>query len=251
MGAVRDRIRTARRRDDADEPGHDVHLIVVTKYFPASDVAALVELGVTDIGENKDQEAAPKAAETSGPDPLDPAEGLRWHFIGQLQSNKAKSVVRYAHAVHAVDRPSLIKALSKAMTTEQQRRADDGQGPRPALRCFIQVNLDAERASGDTGSPATGSRGGADPHDVEDLADRVAAADELELAGVMAVAPLDGDPAEAFARLRQVSASLRARHPRATAISAGMSHDLEEAVQHGATHLRVGSDVLGARPAVR
>ncbi|GAB3539928.1 YggS family pyridoxal phosphate-dependent enzyme [Arthrobacter tecti] len=206
-------------------------LIVVTKFFPASDVGLLTSLGVKDVGENRDQEAAAKAAEA------DPR--LRWHFIGQLQTNKARSVVAYAHSVHSVDRISLVNALEKAVAKEQERRAETGKPARIPLECYVQVNL---------ADNPTGGRGGAVPSEVPELADRIDDAGHLRLAGVMAVAPLGADPRGAFERLAAISADVVARHPEARAISAGMSGDLEHAIAAGATHLRVGSDVLGARP---
>lgn len=243
-------------------------LIVVTKFFPAADVLRLHRLGVRDVGENRDQEAAAKAAEVTellragtaapgspgapaGPaddpasepadDPAaDPASGpaaneevLHWHFIGQLQSNKARSVTGYADHLHSVDRSSLLKALIKVAPSAEE----------PPLTCLIQVDLRDP-------VPADG-RGGADPALILELADRIAAAPGLALGGLMAVAPLDEPAAPAFRRLRELSAQLRERHPGADMISAGMSGDLEEAVAHGATHLRVGRDVLGARPLQR
>jgi len=203
-------------------------LIVVTKFHPAADIRRLAALGVTDVGENRDQEAAAKAEALA--DLL-----LRWHFVGQLQSKKAKSVVRYAHAVHSVDRPQLVDGLARAIAAEQER---SGRGP---LSCFIQVSLDKDAGL---------HRGGAAPADVGLLADRLAAAEGLILAGVMAVAPLGREPEEAFAKLAAISDGLTADHPGATAISAGMSQDLEAAIKYGATHLRIGSDILGSRPPV-
>ncbi|EMY36187.1 hypothetical protein D477_000415 [Arthrobacter crystallopoietes BAB-32] len=240
LAQVRQRIAAAA----AGRPLPAPELIVVTKYFPASDVAALAGLGVADVGENRDQEASAKAAELEA-DPA--AAGLRWHFIGQLQSNKAKSVVRYAHSVHSVDRLSLVKALSKAMAAEQERRAADGAGPRPDLQVLIQVDLENRPEHGEAGGSR---RGGAAPVEIGRLADAVAEAPGLELGGLMAVAPLGADPAEAFARLMEYSAQLRRAYPHAAIVSAGMSQDLEAAVAAGATHLRVGSDVLGPRPRV-
>lgn len=249
---VRARIAAAMKLRPAGAP--EPTLIVVTKFHPASDVRLLAALGVRDVGENRDQEAAAKAAEVgSGTD-------LRWHFIGQLQTNKARSVVEYAQSVHSVDRPALARALSKAMVAEQERTG------RSDLDCFVQVNLDpagpgAEGPASEVpGSPGRGSggdarskagRGGVSPADVVELAALINASPGLRLAGVMAVAPLGGDADAAFARLAEVSAQLAADFPNATGISAGMSGDLEEAIAHGATHLRVGSDVLGARPALR
>lgn len=238
LEAVHERIRTATAAAGrADEP----RLVVVTKFFPATDVRLLHGLGVREVGENRDQEASAKAADLAD-------LALDWHFIGQLQANKAKSVVRYARAVHSLDRGSLAHALGKAMRRENERLAEGGAEPRPDLEVLIQVDLrDAAVAAGDANGPA---RGGAVPGDVRQLADQIAATDGLELRGVMAVAPLGEDPAPAFEHLARISAEVRSGHPRATWISAGMSHDLEQAVAAGATHLRVGSDVLGPRPPV-
>jgi pyridoxal phosphate enzyme (YggS family) len=199
----------------------DITMIAVTKTFPASDVRLLAELGVPDIGENRDQEAAPKVADCAD-------LALTWHFVGQLQTNKARSVATYADVVHSVDRPRLVTALSAAAL-----RA--GRTP----RCLVQVALDDDSA-----------RAGTRPSDVPALAARIAAADALELGGVMAVAPLGADPAAAFAVLAGVAAALRAEHPGATVISAGMSGDLEQAIAHGATHVRVGTALLGGRRAI-
>ncbi|MCU1548140.1 MAG: YggS family pyridoxal phosphate-dependent enzyme [Arthrobacter sp.] len=227
LAAVRQRIDGAVAA--AGRPGNPPRLIVVTKFHPVQDLRRLASLGITDLGENRDQEASDKAAQL---DDLD----LRWHFIGQLQSNKAKSVVKYAHAVHSVDRPQLAAALAKAMATEHERT---GRAP---LECFIQVSLedDADR-----------HRGGARPADVPVLAEQLARSEGLRLAGVMAVAPLGADPAVAFEHLAAISARLAERYPGATGISAGMSQDLEAAIRCGATHLRIGSDILGHRPALR
>jgi pyridoxal phosphate enzyme (YggS family) len=227
LAAVRQRIAAAAAA--AGRQDHPPRLIVVTKFHPAQDVRRLASLGISDVGENRDQEASDKAAQ------LHDAE-LRWHFIGQLQSNKAKSVVKYAHSVHSVDRPQLATALAKAMAAEQERA---GRAP---LECFIQVSLDED---------ADRHRGGALPAEVPALAEQLAGAEGLRLAGVMAVAPLKADPAAAFERLAALSARLAAQYPDATGISAGMSQDLEAAIRCGATHLRIGSDILGPRPALR
>jgi pyridoxal phosphate enzyme (YggS family) len=204
------------------DPG-EVTLIVVTKTFPASDVRLLHSLGVRDVGENRHPEAADKAADCADVD-------LRWHYVGQLQTNKAKAVAGYADVVHSIDRARLVDKLA---------RSRNGQ----PLDCLIQVSLD------DPGT--SGGRGGAERDDVADLAGRVAAHDMLRLRGVMAVAPLDADPDQAFARLRTISDDLCAQWPQASWISAGMSGDLEAAVRHGATHVRVGSAILGTRPPAR
>jgi PLP dependent protein len=200
----------------------EVTIVVVTKTFPASDIRLLARLGVEDIGESRDQEAARKAADCAG-------LGLTWHFVGQLQTNKARSVARYASVVHSVDRARLVDSLAAAATASGRQ-----------LGCLVQVSLDSEN------SPAI--RGGATPAEVPALADRIAAAAPLRLLGVMALAPLEADPAAAFVRLAQVAASVRDRHPTANWISAGMSADLEAAVAAGATHLRVGTAILGQRP---
>lgn len=231
LAAVRERIRAA-----AELYGRDVpELIVVTKFHPAADVALLAGLGVGDFGENRDQEAAAKAAAVGDP-------ALRWHFIGQLQSNKARSVASYAHSVHSVDRDALARALSRAVSARQE--ASGG----PPLRCYVQVNLDPAAAVG--GGHGGAGRGGAVPAEVEPLAGLIASLPGLELAGVMAVAPLGEDPDPAFDRLAALSAAMVRSFPQARAISAGMSQDLEQAIRAGATHLRVGSDVLGSRPAI-
>jgi PLP dependent protein len=234
LSQLRERLDAVRQRIDgavaaAGRQDAPPQLIVVTKFHPAGDVRRLASLGVTDVGENRDQEAADKAA---GLGDLE----LRWHFIGQLQTNKAKSVVKYASAVHSVDRPQLATALAKAMAAEHGRT---GRGP---LDCYIQVSLDDD---------ADGNRGGALPGDVPVLAERLATSDGLRLAGVMAVAPLGADPVRAFEKLAGISARLRASYPDAAGVSAGMSQDLEAAIRFGATHLRIGSDILGPRPALR
>ena len=196
-------------------------LIVVTKTYPASDVRLLAGLGVREVGESRDQESAPKAAECADLD-------LDWHFIGRLQTNKARSVARYARAVHSVDRSSLVSALDRAAT----------EAGRP-VECFVQVSLDGDTARG--GVPADG---------VSEIADSIADSSGLILSGVMAVAPMRTNPDAAFAMLWEVSQQVRDDHPKAVGISAGMSGDLTEALRHGATHLRVGSAVLGHRPAL-
>jgi pyridoxal phosphate enzyme (YggS family) len=195
----------------------EVTLVAVTKTWPASDAALLRDLGVRDLGENREKEAAAKAREVTG---------VSWHFVGQLQSNKAAAVAAFAHVVHAVDREHLVDALAAGA-----RRAGR------VVDALVQVSLD--------GDP---HRGGAAIDRVPLLADRVAAADGLRLAGVMAVAPLGLEPAAAFARLADVAALVRAVHPSATAVSAGMSGDLEAAIAAGATHVRVGTAILGSRP---
>jgi pyridoxal phosphate enzyme (YggS family) len=225
LAAVRERISAATLAAGRSE---EPQLIVVSKFHPAADVARLAALGVTDVGENRDQEAAAKSAELAG-------LAMRWHFIGQLQSNKAKSVAKYAFSVQSMDRPQLAEALAKAVARQQ---AESG---RPDLDCYIQVSLEDD---------AGAHRGGAAPADVERLAESIATATGLHLAGVMAVAPLGAPPEEAFEKLAVISMDLRRLHTDAVGISAGMSQDLEAAVRFGATHLRIGSDILGSRPPV-
>jgi pyridoxal phosphate enzyme (YggS family) len=188
-------------------------------------VVSLWGLGVTDVGENRDQEASAKVAAL----PPQARAGLRVHFIGQLQTNKAASAAAYADVVHSVDRARLATALDHGAERVGRR-----------LGALVQVSLD--RPDG------RGGRAGVAPADVPALADLVAAQPSLDLLGVMAVAPLGADPAAAFAQLASVADRLRSDHPGAGWISAGMSADLEAALAHGATHLRVGSAILGSRP---
>ncbi|WP_328772280.1 YggS family pyridoxal phosphate-dependent enzyme [Streptomyces sp. NBC_00286] len=205
----------------------EVTLIVVTKTYPASDVRILSELGVRHVAENRDQDAAPKAAECSD-------LPLTWHFVGQLQTNKVRSVVGYAGIVQSIDRSRLVTALSKeAVRTGRE------------VGCLIQVALDADESG-------RGARGGVGPDGVEELGELVAGAPGLRLDGLMTVAPLTGPYAgreqAAFERLMDLSTDLRRAHPAANMVSAGMSSDLEQAVAAGATHVRVGTAVLGVRP---
>ncbi|WP_153392512.1 YggS family pyridoxal phosphate-dependent enzyme [Ornithinicoccus halotolerans] len=231
---VNDRIERA--AGDAGRDPAELTLVVITKYFPASDVALLAELGVGHVGENKDQEAATKVAE------LDPAvrDALTVHFVGQLQTNKARSVARYADVVHSVDRPRLARALDKAVANAVQagERAGD-------LNLLLQIDLEQKERAG---------RGGVLPEDLPALVESVTAAERLRLRGVMAVAPpaLDADGTRAaFDRLMECSRQVREEVPDAGWVSAGMSGDLELAVAAGATHLRVGSAILGSRPTSR
>jgi pyridoxal phosphate enzyme (YggS family) len=216
LAEVRDRI--AKACEAAERDVSELTLIAVTKTKPASDVRLLSELGVRDIGENRDTEAAPKAAECADLD-------LTWHFVGQLQTNKCASVARYASVVHSVDRPRLISALGKAA-----RRAGR------VIEGLVEVSLD--------GDP---DRGGALAEQVPALAEALAAEEGLVLGGVMAIAPLSMPPADAFARLMVSAAAVREIRPAATVVSAGMSGDLEAAVEAGATHLRIGTALLGDR----
>lgn len=219
LQAVRSRIEVA-----CAEAGREpATLIVVTKFFGADDVRRLAQLGVADVGENRDQEASAKHAECSQLD-------LTWHFIGQLQTNKAKSVVRYADLIHTVDRPSLATSLDHAAGRLEK-----------VQEVLIQVNLDPQ---------VRPERGGVAPDELRALVDQVQQASSLRLRGVMGVGPLGEDPAPAFARLAEAAADVRRAQPDADIISAGMSSDLEVAVAYGATHLRIGTAVMGSRPTV-
>ena len=211
---MQDSVAAAARAASRDPAG--ITIIVVTKFHPASLVRELAELGVRDVGENRAQEAKAKASDVDD-------SRLRWHFIGQLQTNKARLVRGFASAVHSLDRPSLVDALSS-----------EAGG---VLDCFLQLSLSDEPG-----------RGGVSPAELLPLAERVLAAPGLRLRGVMAVAPLDQEPSRAFARVREASERLRALAPEASAISAGMSGDFAAAIAEGATHLRIGTAITGKRP---
>jgi PLP dependent protein len=226
LAAVRSQIAAAcagAGRDPAE-----ITLIAITKTFPVSDILLLSELGVGDIGENRDAEAGPKAAACAAAGVV-----VRWHFVGQLQVNKVRRVASYADMVHSVDRVRLAAALGR-------RASISGR----VISCLVQVSLDdPDRAAG---------RGGADPGEVLAVATAIEAEPSLRLGGVMGVAPL-GEPARpAYARLRELAETVRAGHPDARVISAGMSADMADAIAEGATHVRIGTALLGGRrPFVR
>lgn len=220
MSALEERLRAVQAdvADAASAAGRDaadVTTIVVTKFQPVSLIRELAALGVRDIGENRHQEAQAKAAELAD-------LGLHWHFVGQLQSKKARQVRAYASAIHSIDRESLVDAL----------RSDEA-----SVDCFVQVNL--------TDDPG---RGGVAPAGLEPLVEKVLAAPGLSLIGLMAVAPL-GEPARpTFARVREMSDRVRKLAPHARFLSMGMSHDYRDAILEGATHLRIGTAITGNRP---
>ena len=218
------RRRIAEAASAAGRDTDDVTLVVVTKFFPASDVRLLAELGVTHVGENRHPEARNKLAECSD-------LGLRWHFIGGLQSNKAAVVGSYADVVESVDRVKLVNALDRG-AHEGSREVD----------VLLQVSLDP---------PGREGRAGADADDLAALADAVDGSGMLRLRGLMAVAPLEEDPRAAFARLAEVHRGFVSERPEAPWLSAGMSNDFEAAIGAGATHVRVGSAILGARPSIK
>ena len=216
LAATRERIAAAAAAAGRDPA--EITLVAVTKTWPPSDVRLLSELGVSDVGENRDQDAAPKHAACAD-------LPLRWHFIGQVQRNKTASITSYADVVHSVDRAVLVEALDHHAGQHARR-----------ITALVQVALD----------DATG-RGGVRVDQVAEVAAAVAASDWLTLGGVMAVAPLGADPDTAFARLAAVARQVRAAHPGASLVSAGMSGDLDAAIRHGATHVRVGTALLGHR----
>ncbi|WP_298860950.1 YggS family pyridoxal phosphate-dependent enzyme [uncultured Microbacterium sp.] len=217
LSAIDERIAEAARRFGRD-PG-EITRIVVTKFHPAQLVRDLHALGVREVGENRQQELTAKRAA------LGDVQDMRWHFIGQAQTNKAAAIRRASDVVHSVDRVRLADALHRA--------ADDDR----VLDVLVQVNLTDDA-----------DRGGSTTADAETLAEHVLSLDTLRLRGVMAVAPLDEDPSSAFARLRAVADRIRLLAPEATWISAGMTNDFVQAVEAGATHLRIGSAITGPRP---
>ena len=221
LSRVHERIAEACARAGRDPD--EVTLTVVTKFFPASDVRLLAELGVRHVGENRHQEAEVKVAECAD-------LGLTWHFVGVLQSNKAASVAAYVDVVESVDRPKLLHGLSQGAHLRDR-----------TVDCLVQVSLDSDQGAGS-------DRAGVAPADAPALAERIAATEGLRLRGLMGVAPLGADPVPAFAKLAGVAEQVRLVDPAATWISAGMSVDLEAAVESGATHVRIGSAVLGRRP---
>lgn len=231
LAAMRTRIAAACAAAGRDPA--KITLIAVTKTYPASDVLALADLGLTDFGENRDQEASRKAAEVAAA-----RQPVTWHFIGQLQTNKAHSVARYADFVHSVDRIRLVRALGTAARAVGRD-----------LTCLVQVSLDPA----DSGTPALAAasagqaRGGVPPAMLAEVAAAIEAEQGLTLGGLMAVAPPGADPGAAFAPLRQLSDVIRSASASATLISAGMSGDLEAAIERGATHLRIGTALLGDR----
>jgi len=221
LRAVRARIAAACA--DAGRDPAEITLIAVSKGVPAARVAEMLVLGVADIGENKAQEAAAKAAELSAMQVPAP----RWHFIGQLQRNKARTVAEFTSMVHSVDRLALITALDRVCA---QRR--------DPLDVLVQLDLDPHP------DPA---RGGARPEDLPAMAESILKLQHLRLRGVMTLAPPGADARTSFDRLVGYSELLQAIQPSAHVVSAGMSGDLEAAISAGATHVRVGTALFGAR----
>lgn len=212
--------RIERAAKAADRHPKDVNLVVVTKNHPASMVLELIDLGARDFGENRDQEAAPKAAQVAA----DCSIEYRWHFVGQLQSNKAKSALSYSTVLHSLDRPSLLEAINKLELAK------------PA-EAFIQLNLTEDS-----------NRGGIQLQQLDGFAEQVLASRNLKLIGVMGVAALDRDPRFDFETIARASSQLQLLAPEARSISAGMSHDFEQAIELGSTHVRIGTAITGNRP---
>jgi pyridoxal phosphate enzyme (YggS family) len=220
LAAVRDGIADAART--AGRPVSDITTVVVTKFQPVSLLRELLELGVRDFGESRHQEAQVKAAELAG-------NGITWHFVGQVQSKKAKAIRTYASVLHSVDRESLVTALGAPVGASEAGTAAD---------CFVQVNL--------TDDP---SRGGVSISNLAPLVERVLATPELRLLGLMAVAPLGAEPRRSFALVAELGAQMQAIAPDARSLSMGMSQDYAAAIAEGATHLRIGTAITGNRPA--
>jgi len=227
LAALRERI--ARACVAAGREPDSVELLAVTKTVPASDVAVLLDLGLTAFGENRVQEAEKKVVEVAE---LRPDARPRWHLVGTLQRNKAKSVVRWADRVESVDSTRLADALDTAA-----RRQQETGGRTDRLPILLQYSVD--------GDPL---RGGVPREGLLPLAEHVSTCAGLHLAGLMAVAPLGADPDVAFADVAAAAAELRERFPQATVLSAGMTGDLEAAIRHGSDVVRVGTALVGERP---
>lgn len=212
-----------------------VHLIVVTKTFPISDVEILRELGCSEFGENRDQEGKLKA----------PAVSAKWHFQGQLQSNKLRSICSWADVIQTVDSLRYVDLISRALT----RISEEGNFGKDSLEIFIQVSLDSELDSRIDSrlDSIESARQGADPREINQIADAILATKNLKLQGLMAVAPLGEAPDSAFLRLSKIHSDFKANYPNSPYLSAGMSGDFQSAISHGATHVRIGSQILGSR----
>jgi pyridoxal phosphate enzyme (YggS family) len=230
LSALRSRLAAAAK--SAGRKLDEIQLLPITKFFPATDVAILSRLGCVDFGESRDQEAAGKVVEVDRL--LDGSARPHWHMVGKIQRNKARSLAGWAHTAHSVSSTRVVDALDRAVGGA----LDEGRRTRP-LRVYVQISLD-----GDV------SRGGVDVADtaaVDEVCARVEAAESLELVGLMGIPPLDWDPDRAFARLQSEHQRVRRAHPDAAGLSAGMSNDLETAVKHGSTCVRVGTALLGPR----
>jgi PLP dependent protein len=230
LALVRERL--DRAAEAAGRNSDEIELLPITKFFPASDVLILSRLGCSEFGESREQEAAAKAAECNS---VDPAPLIRWHMVGRIQRNKARSIANWAYAAHSVDSAKLVTALDRASA----RALDEGERPEP-LRVYIQISLDGdvERGGVDIGRPDL----------VDELCGQVQSAQALEFVGLMGIPPLGSNPDEAFGRLQAEQQRVQEAYQQRLGLSAGMSSDLEAAVEHGSTCVRVGTALLGQRP---
>ena len=238
LAALRSRLSAA--AEAAGRKLDEIQLLPITKFFPATDVAILSRLGCADFGESRDQEAVEKSAQVArlldGPEGVGATPARRhWHMVGRIQRNKARSLAGWAHTAHSVSSSRVVAALDRAVAGA----LSEGRRGHP-LRVYVQISLD-----GDV------SRGGVDVSDtgaVDEICAQVDAAESLDLVGLMGIPPLDWDPDRAFALLQSEHQRIRQAHPAAVGLSAGMSNDVEIAVKHGSTCVRVGTALLGQRP---
>lgn len=233
LGALNSRIAAA--AESVNRDAAEIELLPITKFHPASDIAILWRLGCRHFGESREQEASSKIVEFRELTGLADLDGIQWHMVGQIQSNKAKAVAAWADTVHSVSTAKVVAALDRACV----RALDDGRRA-DRLHVFVQISLDGDCA-----------RGGVDIGDsgaVDAICSAVAESPGLQLAGLMAVPPLNVEPEQAFSSLAAEHRRVMRDHPTATGLSAGMSGDLEMAVRHGSTCLRVGTALLGERP---
>jgi len=230
LAAVQERLAGAAQAAGRDVA--DIELLPVTKFFPVSDVVVLHRLGCQAFGESRDQEAAQKVEKIRG---LPGCDAIRWHMVGRIQRNKARSVAEWAYAAHSVDNPKVIAALDRAAANAlgHGRRAEP-------LRVYLQISLDGDEARGGVDVEATGR--------IDELCAAIDDAHGLLFVGLMAIPPLGADPGASFARLQKEQQRVQHRYPYRLELSAGMSGDLEAAVKHGSTCVRVGTALLGPRP---
>ena len=226
------RGRLAQAAEAAGHNSDEIELLPITKFFPATDVLVLSRLGCHAFGESREQEAAAKSAECNSAEPASP---IRWHMVGRIQRNKARSIANWAYAAHSVDSAKLITALDRAST----RALEDG-GRSDPLRVYLQISLDGdvERGGVDIGAPDL----------VDELCALTQSAQGLEFVGLMGIPPLGSDPDDAYARLQAEHQRVQEMYRQRLELSAGMSSDLEAAVKHGSTCVRVGTALLGQRP---
>jgi PLP dependent protein len=235
LAAVRSRLAAA--AEAAGRNVGEIELLPITKFFPATDVAILSRLGCRAVGESREQEASAKVADLArltGASTRADLRRMHWHMVGQIQRNKARSLAQWAHTAHSIDSSRVVTALDRAVAAALA----DGRRGDP-LRVYVQVSLDGDVSRGGVDVTATGA--------VDKVCAQVEEAKSLELLGLMGIPPLDWDPDEAFDRLRSEHSRMLESHPKAVGLSAGMSNDLEIAVKHGSTCVRVGTALLGSR----